>query len=425
MEGVTIENEYAYIKDGKVFLKGYMDMPERQIGEVKRTEEEAFQYFINRYEIAVKKVEQLEESIDGAQNKGSYLTKLIQLRKRLMNFDGIGDFLPLLKRLDIKEAYLNGLIEVNQKNNFRIKNELLQEAKKLKDSTDWGPVSDKLQDIRTRWIRTGPVFKEQNDEMEQEFKDCLDTFYQNRKTFYDEQNRIIDENKAQFEALIQKSHELHSRRDLDEAFEDMKAYQREWKNVGQIPPKLLKHLYRNFKKSNSAFYDKYCRIKGIKTSRRVDPRVEAQTKMMKEAELLASAKNEAIFDSTTKAKVLLNQWKNIRVPSHLADRNVAERFRSACDKIFELSYLMKVVGRKHPTFSFLDDEQKEMVKYREMENIVRRARTDLDELEISMNHSRTGDNDMDRMMLNNLKTQKRKLLMKEVILEELRRGINS
>ncbi len=92
MNGVTLENEYAYIKDGKVFLKGYLDMPDRQIGEVKRTEEEAFQYFINRYQIAVNKVSQLESEITEAQNKGSFLTKLTQLRKRLLNFDGIGDF---------------------------------------------------------------------------------------------------------------------------------------------------------------------------------------------------------------------------------------------------------------------------------------------------------------------------------------------
>ncbi|MFT7272335.1 MAG: hypothetical protein ACI9V1_001863, partial [Spirosomataceae bacterium] len=58
MNGATLENEYAYIKDSRVFLKGYLDMPDRQIGEVKRTEEEAFNYFENRYDIAVGKVEQ-------------------------------------------------------------------------------------------------------------------------------------------------------------------------------------------------------------------------------------------------------------------------------------------------------------------------------------------------------------------------------
>ncbi|MGK0139853.1 MAG: hypothetical protein ACI9DJ_003318, partial [Algoriphagus sp.] len=203
MEGATLENEYAYIKDSKVFLKGYLELPERQIGEVKRTEEEAFQYFINRYDIAVNKVEQLEKEVEEAANKGSYLTKLLQLRKRIENFDGIGNFIPLLSRLDIKEAYLNGLIELNQKNNLKVKEELLSETKAIVDNDDWGPVSDELQEIRTRWIRTGPVEKKLNEEMEEEFKLLLDSFYQRRKAFFDEQNKIIDERKAKYEVLIE------------------------------------------------------------------------------------------------------------------------------------------------------------------------------------------------------------------------------
>jgi hypothetical protein len=425
MDGITLENKYAYIKDGKVFLRGYSDIPDRQIGEVKRTEEEAFQYFINRYEIAVKKVGDLEKEIDEAQNKGSYLTKLLQLRKRLLNFDGIGDFAPLLKTLDIKEAYLNGLIEVNQKNNLRVKRELLEETRKYSATDDWGPASDKLQEIRAKWIRTGPVYDDTNEEMEEEFKNLQDSFYQRRKVFFDEQNRIIDENKAAFEKLITEANALHSRTDWDEAFEDLKKLQQQWKYIGPVPPKMLKGLFKNFKRITSAFYEKYCRAKGIQTKRRVDPRVEAQQKMMREAERLSMAENDAIFDATNKAKVLLNEWKNIRVPANMADRNVAERFRAACDKIFELSYLMKVVGRKHPTFNFLDDAQKDMVKYHEMESIVRRARTDLEELERTSLASATGDSELDRMMFNNLKTQKRKLLMKEIILEELRQKANN
>jgi hypothetical protein len=425
MEGATIENEYAYIKDSKVFLKGYLDLPERQIGEVKRTDEEALQYFINRYDIAVKKVEQLGKEIDGATNKGSYLTKLLQLRKRLENFDGIGNFIPLLTKLDVKEGYLNGLIELNQKNNLKVKVELLAETKAIVDSDDWGPVSDELQDIRTRWIRTGPVDTKLNTAKEEEFKELLDSFYQRRKTFFDEQNKIIDERKAKYEALIEVSYDLHRRKDWEDAFEDMKKYQREWKEVGELPSKMMKFLYRNFQKSNSGFYEKYCKAKGIQVQRRVDPRVEAQIRMMKEAERLSAAENDAIFDATVKAKVLLNEWKNIRVPSHVADRDVAERFRSACDKIFELSYLMKVVSRKHPTFNFLDNGQKNQTKYYEMENIVRRARQDLEGLEQSTNMGSGESEDMDRMMYNNLKTQKRKLLMKEIILEELRHRLDA
>ncbi len=423
MKGVTLENEYAYIKDGKVFLKGYLEMPDRQIGEVKRTEEEAFQYFINRYEIASSKVEQLEKEIEEAQNKGSFLTKLLQLRKRLLNFDGIGDFIPLLERLEAKEAFLNSLIDENQKNNQAIKDELIEETKNWVDSEDWNEASLKLQDIRTKWIRTGPMEKEINEVKENEFKELLDAFYQRRKAFYDEQNRLITERKEALEALISASRTLHGRSDWDEAFEDMKNYQREWKEIGEVPPKLMKALYTNFKKSNTSFYEKYCRAKGIVVKRRVDPRVEAQIKMMREAEKLSQAENDEIFNAGTRAKVLLNEWKNLRVPSNVADRNVAERFRSACDKIFELTYLMKVVGRKHPTFNFLDSDKQDMVKYKEMENIVYRARTDLDDLIRSNESAGVLNEEMQRMMVSNERTQKRKLLMKEIILEELRQKI--
>lgn len=422
MKGVTLENEYAYIADSKVFLKGYMGMPDRQIGEVKRTEEEAFQYFVNRYDIAVSKVNQLESEIIEAQNKGSYLTKLIQLRKRLLNFDGIGNFIPLLDKLDVLEDELSSLIQDNQASNLDIKKALIEEARPYADSTDWKETADVLQEIRTKWIRTGPVEKELNEQIEEEFKTILDQFYQARKTHFEEQNRIIDEKINKYNDLISKAEELVGREDWDEAFVELKNLQTEWKIIGDIPPKVLKALYKNFKKHTSTFYEKYCRAKGIVPKRKLDPRVEAQMKMVREVEKLAEA--EDMMAATNRAKFLLNEWKTIRVPSHLADRNLAERFRGACDKIFELSYLHKVISRKYPTFNFLSDRQKDLTKYREMDNIVKRARTDLDDL-VQSYESQSAGYEMDQMMQSNLKTQKRKLLMKEVILEELRQKVAS
>ncbi|MFC3812413.1 DUF349 domain-containing protein [Lacihabitans lacunae] len=420
MKGVTLENEYAYIADSKVFLKGYLDMPDRQIGEVKRTEEEAFQYFVNRYDIAVGKVNQLAREIEEAQNKGSYLTKLIQLRKRLLNFDGIGNFIPLLDKLDELEGVLTGLITENQATNLEIKRALIEEALPFKESDDWANGGDLLQEIRTKWIRTGPVDKAINEEIETEFKDILDTFYQARKSYYEEQNKIIDERITKYNELISKADALVRRTDWDEAFLELKNLQTEWKIVGDIPPKVLKVLYRNFKKFTTYFYERYCRAKGIQPKRRVDPRVEAQARMVKEVEKLSES--DDMFAATNRAKYLLNEWKTIRVPSHLADRNLAERFRAACDKIFELSYLYKVITRKYPTFNFLSDRQKDLTKYREMENIVKRARTDLDDLVLSYD-TQNQSLEMEQMMQSNLKTQKRKLLMKEIILEELRQKV--
>lgn len=419
MNGVTLENEYAYIKDGKVFLKGYLDMPDRQIGEVKRTEEEAFQYFINRYQIAVNKVTQLESEITEAQNKGSFLTKLTQLRKRLLNFDGIGDFIPLLKTLDEQEEFLRSLIVDNQANNLAIKEALIEEAKEAKEEVDWNIVAEQLQDIKTRWIRTGPVDKPYQESIEQTFKEVLDDFYQRRKAFYEEQNRIIGERMEKYMELVRGAEMLFRMGNWELSFAELKRLQSEWRNVGDVPPKRLKYEFRRFKKLTTLYYEKYCAAKGIQIKVRVDPRVEAQQKMMEEAESLAESKD--IFAATERAKVMLNDWKGIKVPSHLAVRNVAERFRAACDKIFELSYLMKVVTRKLPNYNYLSEKQQVLTKFREMENIVIRARGELKIL-IESNEGVSQGPDLDKITQSNIQTQKRKLLMKEVILEELRRA---
>ena len=41
--------EYGYIKDGKVFLKGYLDHEDREIGVVREDDEASLQYFIDRF----------------------------------------------------------------------------------------------------------------------------------------------------------------------------------------------------------------------------------------------------------------------------------------------------------------------------------------------------------------------------------------
>jgi hypothetical protein len=422
MNGATLENEYAYIKDSKVFLKGYLDMPDRQIGEVKRTEEEAFKYFENRYDIAVGKVEQLKVDIETAQNKGSYLTKLKQLRKRLLSFDGIGNFIPLLDKLDVLEGSLSGMIDENQSNNLTIKQELLTEAQEVGESDEWQETADSLQEIRTRWIRTGPVPKENQEEVEDAFKEALDSFYQRRKAFFEEQRRITDERLLKYNGLIKIADSLLDRRDWDESFQELKRIQAEWKTVGKIHPKILRDPYKRFKQLTGTFYQRYCKAKGIEIKPRVDPRIAAQQKMVADVDRLADS--DDMVAAANRTKMLLNEWKNIRLPYNMVDRDLAERFRAACDKIFELSYLMKVVHRKNPTYSYMSAEQQSQVKYQEMEYIVKRARADLEQLSGSLNTIKVNaDADMDRIMFNNVRTQKRKLLMKEVILEELRHKV--
>ncbi|GAB3246772.1 hypothetical protein GCM10027347_01890 [Larkinella harenae] len=454
MEQAQLVDEYGYVKDGKVFLSSYLGYPDRQIGEVKRTEQEALDYFKNRFTIAENKVNQLEQEVEEAQNKGSYLTKLVQLRKKLLSFDAIGNFIPLLNRLDAQEEILVELIRTNQLKNLEIKQALLAEAESVADSNEWKETAEKLQEIKLKWIKTGPVDKELDETIESRFSETLDNFFQRRREFFNEQNKVIQERIDRYDHLIaQAERAVRSiyeadrsrpfKRDnlegealeraniaeerymkvLTEAYHLIRNLNNEWKEVGEVPIKKSGKILKKYRRATKTVFDRYNLARGIQPKVRIDPRVEQQMKMADEVEKLA--KQSDIPAAADRAKQLLNQWKEIKIPFKLVDKVVSERFRSACDKIFELNYLERVITRKYPAFELKSRSEQLRTKVRELEYLVRREKSDLAMSMSSMNTmGRPGNEDADKMMMSKVNTQKRKIAMKEQILTEFNKELN-
>ncbi|GAB3922890.1 DUF349 domain-containing protein [Larkinella terrae] len=454
MEQAQLVDEYGYVKDGKVFLSSYLSYPDRQIGEVKRTEQEALDYFKNRFTIAENKVNQLEQEVTDAQNKGSYLTKLVQLRKKLLSFDAIGNFIPLLNRLDEQEEILVELIRTNQLKNLEIKHALLAEAEMVADSTEWRETAEKLQEIKLKWIKTGPVDKELDETIETRFSETLDNFFQRRREFFNEQNKVIQERMDRYDNLIwQAERAVRSiyeadrsrpfKRDnlegealeranlaeerymkaLTEAYHLIRNLNNEWKEVGEVPIKKSGKILKKYRRATKTIFDRYNLARGIQPKVRIDPRVEQQMKMADEAEKLAKQSN--IPAAADRAKELLNQWKEIKIPFKLVDKAVSERFRSSCDKIFELNYLERVISRKYPAFELKSRSEQLRTKVRELEYLVRREKSDLAMSMSSMDTlGRPGNEDADKMMMSKVNTQKRKIAMKEQILTEFNKELN-
>lgn len=415
------KEEYGYVKDGKVFLKGYFGSPDRQIGEVKRTEQEAIDYFKNRFTIAQVKVETLEKDIEEAQNKGSYLTKLTQLRRKLIGFDAIGDFMPLLERLDKAEDYLAGLILVNQTKNLEIKRALINDAQGAAAVEDWTAATEAVQEVKDKWIRTGPVDSEFQEDVDTQFQTVLDDFFHRRREYFAEQNRIVQAKVDEFEKLIKRVKQLSWSRDLDEAYKQARDIRKEWNALGELPPKKFFKISKAYRHFFKLFYDKYNESKGIQPQNREDPRIGQQRQLLVEAE--DALKNDDIITASEKAKVLLSKWKDIRIPYRQSDRELNDRFRSTCDKIFELSYLARVISRKYPAFELKSEEEQLRAQIREMEWLVAREKSDLDMATLDVERSLTGDEEEDKRLLGRLNIQKRKVAMKDKILREFQRKL--
>ena len=91
------ENEYGFCQDGKVFIRPYLNFPQREIGFVRETEEASLAYFVKRFELASNKVDILAREVTTVANKGSFLTKVVQMKAYLGNFDGLGDLINWIK----------------------------------------------------------------------------------------------------------------------------------------------------------------------------------------------------------------------------------------------------------------------------------------------------------------------------------------
>jgi len=407
-----IKNEYGFCQDGKVYINAYLSFPQREIGFVRNTEEEALEYFVNRFELAKTKVIQLASEINDVQNKGSYLTKVVQMKAYLSEFDGLGDFQPLFKQLDSLEVFLRDLIQNNQIKNLEIKRALIEDAKLVAGQEDVLQATEDLMDLKSKWVKTGPVDKKYQDSLSESFQEVMDDFFLRRRTYFEDKNRQIDEKIALLQGYIDSVHQLRKAEDLDDSIIKVKELQKEWKNVIGLPPKKQSMLWKNFKKANDMFFEKYNRVKGIEYKPRVDPRIQELTMMTGELELkLHDQPNMAT--TADLAKAYLVKWKEITAQIKSVDRQMAERFRNACDKIFEMNYLLRVISYRHAALNEKPRIEQLKIMINQMDYMTKKERGELDDFIAQAELDRQME---EKLTISKINTQKRKINMKELLL---------
>ena len=406
------ENEYGFCQDGKVFIRAYLNFPQREIGFVRETDEASLAYFVKRFELAKNKVDILAREVTTVQNKGSFLTKVVQMKAYLGEFDGLGDFLPLFDQLEQMESYLRGLIQNNQIKNLEIKRALIQDAVQLAEQEDILKATEDLLEIKIKWVKTGPVDKQFQDELSEEFQAVLDAFFLRRRAYFEEKNRQIDEKIAILQGFIDSVHQLRKAEDIDDSVVKVKELQKEWKTILGLPPKKQSMLWKNFKKANDMFFEKYNRIKGIDYKPRVDPRVQELNTMTGELEIKLGDQENMVATAEL-AKAYLVKWKEVSAQIKTIDRSMAERFRNACDKIFEMNYLLRVISYRHANLNEKPRLEQLKIMINQMDYMTKKEKGELDDFIAQAERDRQME---DKPIQSKINTQKRKISMKEMLL---------
>ncbi|MEP0985363.1 DUF349 domain-containing protein [Ekhidna sp.] len=389
-----IQVPFGFIKDGKVFQSSWGDYPDREIGEVRDDNtEKSTQFFQERFSDLEKKITEVTEKIDSTENKGSFLMKLVHLREHLPQHDGLGDYLSLHDKIVKYESLVRDIIQKNRVRNSEIKNALLAETKEAVAIINWKEATEKINDIKSRWIKTGSAEEDKNESFEESFWDQIKEFFDRKKQFFEDKIKLTDHRKRQYQELIEDARNLadiHGK----ERFTKVKALKEQWKEIGGIPAEFYQPLNNEFNQL----------LKG----RRYEPPKDYTGTLTK---LEAIKAGEESYDSEELTKLKKELFRD-------RAKNI-DKFK--CLELIQLlnerEFVIKIAHKRFPDFAKQDADKKKSIKIGIIKDLISRDSDDLKTYEENSANFSSNDGKMNKLVESKIKSQKRKIEVKSKLLE--------
>lgn len=120
----------------------------------------------------------------------------------------------------------------------RIKEEIIAQADKIKDSTDWGATSHEFNELMDRWKQAGRAGRQDDDQLWARFRQAADVFFNARQADRDKTSVDEKDNLSKKEALLTKAEALLPVKDVKaakQARQALASIQEEWDQIGYVP----------------------------------------------------------------------------------------------------------------------------------------------------------------------------------------------
>ena len=227
--------------------------------------------------------------------------------------------------------------EYDFKKNLELKTALCEAAEKLADEEDVISAFHQLQKLHQEYRETGPVAKEQREEIWTRFKAASSVINKRHQQHYEGVRAKEEDNLARKTALCEKveaiaAEENKGSGDWEKHTKQIIDIQTEWKTIGFAPQKMNVKIFERFRAACDDFFGrKAAYFKGLKETFKEN--AERKRALIEKAKALQSSTD---WKSTSdKLIALQKEWKTIgMVPKKVGDQ-LWEEFLSACNTFFE------------------------------------------------------------------------------------------
>jgi hypothetical protein len=158
------------------------------------------------------------------------------------------------------------------------KQELVEEAEGLVESTDWGPTATRYKQLMVEWKAAGRAPKDADDALWQRFRAAQDDFFARRSAVFDERDAEFVSNAKRKEELLAEAGAIDpSAVGLEAARAALHRIQDQWEQVGKVPRERVRELEGKLRA-----IEERVRSAADAQWRRTDPEAEARAAQFRE-----------------------------------------------------------------------------------------------------------------------------------------------
>ena len=231
----------------------------------------------------------------------------------------------------------NEFREYDFKKNQEIKIHLCESAEKLAEEEDVISAFHQLQKLHQEFRETGPVAKEQREEIWTRFKAASTIINKRHQQHFEnikeKEQRNLDEKTVICEIVESMEYDkMQTFQEWHDKTEEILALQAKWKTIGFAPQKMNTKIFERFRSACDEFFKRKSEhFKSMKVN--MNENLEKKKQMCEKAE---SLKNSTEWKATAEILTQLQkEWKEIGPVSKKHSETIWKRFVSACDYFYE------------------------------------------------------------------------------------------
>lgn len=324
-------------------FKDIMSAIKEKRNAIKAEEEQEKQANLEKKLAIIERMKELTESSEEANKSYNEFKKLQTEWNEIKNVPAT-KINELWKSYQLYAEKFYDLIKLNNefreydfKKNQEIKLRLCESAEKLAEEEDVISAFHQLQKLHQEFRETGPVAKEQREEIWARFK-AASTIVNKRhqqhfENIKEKEQRNLDEKTVICEIVESMEYDkIQTFQDWHDKTEEILALQAKWKTIGFAPQKMNTKIFERFRTACDEFFRRKSEhFKSLKVS--MNENLEKKKQMCEKAEALKDSTDwKATAEILTK---LQKEWKEIGPVAKKHSEAIWKRFVSACDYFYE------------------------------------------------------------------------------------------